>query len=434
MEHAVRSGDAALEAMAASRLSADEGPAVTDDEADLFDHLAQAAASRVGDDWEVTVELARNESFLELRRHHDRPALIHLERALTVQREHLPLAHPDIATTLNNIGLAMSRLRQFDDAIRTYQQALAIHEQAEGPLHPNTATSAHNLGATLLVVGRAVDARVALLQALDARRQSLGVADPETLATQLLLARACTSLGLFDEASALLVDLRHAHDGEPASRALAAIVEVEAELSLAGHYWKEAKAHALELLELAHGLDDPKLQFASLVVQSRAATGLGSWVEAATALAEADRVRSARDEREQVELDEAHARLDFAQARFAEAKAAWTRAVALREPSSVGRVAHAAALMELGRCLVELGALAEARARVDDAVALLEGTQLVADQARARVLLGAVRVLEADAGGATQVRDEAGLPAAERVTLGAWLKSHGLAFAVASDE
>jgi tetratricopeptide (TPR) repeat protein len=433
MEHALESGEAGLEAMAASRLSADEAPGVTDDEADLFDRLAQAAASRAADDWEVTVELARNESFLELRRHRDRPALTHLERALTVQREHLPPTHPDLATTLNNIGLALTRLRQFDDAIRTYQQALAIHEQAEGPLHPNTATSAHNLGATLLVVGRAVDARVALTQALEARRQSLGTSDPETLATQLLLARACTSLGLLDEASALLVDLRHAHDGEAPSRALASVVEAEADLELVGHYWKEARAHALDLAGLASALDDPKLRFTAAVLQARAAVGLGSWVDATAALAEAERGRTARDEREQVELDEARARLDFAQGRFAEARAAWVRAVALREPSSLGRAAHAAALVELARTLVELGQLAEAHARLGDAVALLESTQFAADQARAKVVLAAVQALEADGGEASSVPEDAALSAVERVALGAWLKAHGLAFRAAID-
>ncbi len=433
MVHALESGEPGLEAMAASRLSADEGPGLTEDEADLFDHLAQAAASRVTDDWEVTVELARNESFLELRRHRDRPALAHLERALTVQREHLPPTHPDLASTLNNIGLALSRLRQFDDAIRTWQQALAIHEQAEGPLHPNTATSAHNLGATLLVVGRAVEARVALGRALEARRQSLGPTDPETLATQLLLARACTALGLLDEASALLVDLRHAHDGEPPSRVLASVVEADAELDLTGRYWKEARARAVELSALASALDDQKLRFSALVLQARAATGLGRWVDAAAALAEAERLQVARDEREQVELDEAHARLDFAQGRFAEARAAWVRAVALREPSSLGRAAHAQALVELARTLVELGQLAEAHARADDAVAVLEGTQFAADAARAKVVLAAVLALEADGGAGASVPEGPALSAVERVALGAWLKAHGLAFRAAND-
>ncbi len=439
-EHAVKAAEPALEAVAYSRLSANEGfDADSDDAAELFDHLAQAAASRVADNWEVAVELARNESLVELRRKRFRSALTDLERALTLQREHLPLEHPEVASTLNNIGYALSLLRRFDEAIRVYQQALAIHEAVEGPVHPNTATSAHNLGVTFRLVGREGDAKVALTRALEARRQALGPTHPDTLTTQLILAQLCTTLGQLDEAAALLTEVLRAREAAGPSRELVAALQADAELALAGRFFREAEARAKALLEVAQVTGEARDRFVGLVLDARALTGLGDWADArarvgaaAAVLAERDDKR--RDEREAAELEEARAQLDFAQGHLAEAKAAWQRALVLRESSALGVRPRAWVLMELCRTELDLGQYEAAAANCSNAVEALEATQLPADLARAQLLLGVVHLHDRDGGAGSELASLVErLSVGERAALGAWLKGHGVSLGTVAD-
>ena len=56
--------------------------------------------------------------------------------------------HPDIASTLGNLGLAWSDLGDARQAVSFYERALAIYEQAyqEAPNHPDIASTLNNLG------------------------------------------------------------------------------------------------------------------------------------------------------------------------------------------------------------------------------------------------------------------------------------------------
>ncbi|GJL61086.1 MAG: hypothetical protein NPIRA03_39430 [Nitrospirales bacterium] len=71
------------------------------------------------------------------------------QRALAIQEQDLGPTHPDVATSLNNLGELYRSQGQYADAEPLYQRALAIREEALSPTHPDVATSLNNLGGTL---------------------------------------------------------------------------------------------------------------------------------------------------------------------------------------------------------------------------------------------------------------------------------------------
>ena len=68
--------------------------------------------------------------------------------------------HPDIASTLNNLGLAWQVLGDARKAVSFYQRALAIKEQVyhETPNHPSIASTLNNLGLGRQALGDALQA------------------------------------------------------------------------------------------------------------------------------------------------------------------------------------------------------------------------------------------------------------------------------------
>lgn len=68
-----------------------------------------------------------------------------LRRALKLQEADLGLAHPDVANTLNNLGVACDILGRPDEAEFLYRRALGIARKTLPPDHPYIATSLQNL-------------------------------------------------------------------------------------------------------------------------------------------------------------------------------------------------------------------------------------------------------------------------------------------------
>jgi hypothetical protein len=85
-------------------------------------------------------------------------AAAELREALAIQEARLGPSHPDLADTLNNLGVASERARQLDDAERYYRRALAVALSAFTADHPFVATSRQNLREFCEANGRPVEA------------------------------------------------------------------------------------------------------------------------------------------------------------------------------------------------------------------------------------------------------------------------------------
>jgi len=318
VEQALKSGEAGLTARALSRLYASEGYDEGDSDAETWSRLASAAAARVPGDWEVQVELALNDGFVGLRRKRYKAALADFEQALALQQEHLGAEHPDVASTLNNLGVVLTSLDRPDEAVARYEESLRLHEKLEGAEHPNVATASHNLAVALRRMGRVRDARDAFERALAVRRKALGLNNNETLKTALALVRLLVSIDELEPARALLDEAREARVlmTGPESAEMLPVLETEAELYLAGGFWKEALDTATHHLAIAKSRGPPGQRDVAMAMieQAIAWTQLGAWADARKALSEVQRRHAAGDTNfDDSLLFEALGRLELAQ-------------------------------------------------------------------------------------------------------------------------
>ena len=83
--------------------------------------------------------------------------------------------HPDVASSLNNLGVLCSNIGDYQSAESFYKQSLAIKKKAFGEKHPNLVLSLDNLGQLFSDIGDYKSAEPYYKQALEIRKQALGV-------------------------------------------------------------------------------------------------------------------------------------------------------------------------------------------------------------------------------------------------------------------
>lgn len=101
-----------------------------------------------------------------------------LRDAAAVQERDLGSAHPDLANTLNNLGVVCERAGRADDAESCYRRAYAIATEALPPDHPFVATSRKNLEDLCQQLGRAFDVPVAVPEPLVDPPQAIAPLEP----------------------------------------------------------------------------------------------------------------------------------------------------------------------------------------------------------------------------------------------------------------
>ena len=104
--------------------------------------------------------------------------------ALSMQKQLLGEAHPDVATSLNNLAELHSAQGKYEAAELLYVEALAIRKQLLGEVHPDVANSLNNLAELYREQGKYEAAEPLYVEALAIRKQLLGEVHPD-VATSL---------------------------------------------------------------------------------------------------------------------------------------------------------------------------------------------------------------------------------------------------------
>jgi len=130
-------------------------------------------------------------------------ALDLLEEALAIREEALSPDHPDVATSLNDVGRVLRELAEYDRAEPLLERSLDIHERVSGPGDPSVSDVLNNLG--LLQVDRGdYDQAFPLYQrALAIDQQTLEPDDPDFAGTLTNLAILHVRMGNIAEARSL---------------------------------------------------------------------------------------------------------------------------------------------------------------------------------------------------------------------------------------
>jgi tetratricopeptide (TPR) repeat protein/predicted ATPase len=123
--------------------------------------------------------------------------------ALAMRQEALPLGHPDIATSLNNLALLLVSTGRYVEAERLYREALAMRQEALPLGHPDIATSLNNLAGLLESTGRYVEAERLFREALAMRQEALPLGHPSIATSLNNLAGLLRSTGRYVEAEPL---------------------------------------------------------------------------------------------------------------------------------------------------------------------------------------------------------------------------------------
>ncbi len=69
-----------------------------------------------------------------------------LKEELELRQKVLPEGHPDIASSLDNLGVSYSDLGDYQKSLEYYQKALELRQKVLPEDHPDIAKSLNNLG------------------------------------------------------------------------------------------------------------------------------------------------------------------------------------------------------------------------------------------------------------------------------------------------
>jgi CHAT domain-containing protein/Tfp pilus assembly protein PilF len=122
------------------------------------------------------------------------------ERALAIREGVLGPDHPDVALTLNSLGMLYSNNEDFLRAESLLRRSLAIDEKVFGKDHPNLAIVSGNLGTLYFDIGDFAQSEMLLKNALALREKAFGPEHPDVALTLHNLAVLYERIGDYREA------------------------------------------------------------------------------------------------------------------------------------------------------------------------------------------------------------------------------------------
>ncbi len=115
-------------------------------------------------------------------------ALTHARSSLALHEKALGPEHPDVAASLNNLGILLAETGEYQQAKEYYQRSLAIYGKVLGAGHPTIAQILNNLSISLLGLGEPD-------LALQYRQQALKILENALGSNHPAVARALSNLG-----------------------------------------------------------------------------------------------------------------------------------------------------------------------------------------------------------------------------------------------
>jgi eukaryotic-like serine/threonine-protein kinase len=182
-------------------------------------------------------------------------------QALALRKKLLGSEHPDVATSLNNLGNVVRQQGKFAEAETLYRQALAMRQKLLGSEHADVAGVLNNLATVLWERGKFAEAESRYREALAMQKKLLGSEDPDVATSLNNLAALLREEGKLEEAETLdresLVMLRKLFGTEHPYVAaslcnLAMLLEDQGKLTEAETLSREALAMRKKLLGSEH--------------------------------------------------------------------------------------------------------------------------------------------------------------------------------------
>lgn len=192
------------------------------------------------------------------------------ERALAIRERHLGPGHPDVGRSLNNLGLVFLQEGSYAEAQSCFERSLAITETVLGPEHADVAPALINLGSLLGEIGDYARARPLYDRAVAIREKALGPGHPYVAMSLNTLAELLRTTGdygsarpLYERALAILDEALPAEHPARATvlRGFGNLLEATGEVAEARRMYERVigirqKTHGAEHPHVAEGLSD----------------------------------------------------------------------------------------------------------------------------------------------------------------------------------
>ncbi|MCH9688446.1 MAG: tetratricopeptide repeat protein [Deltaproteobacteria bacterium] len=186
------------------------------DHAQLWSELARAAVDRLGPKTEQAATYWQAVGIIALQRGEYAPARDAFERALALNRDHLPPDHPAIVVPLSLLASLDAEQRRYVDAERRAREALALRSAILGDQHPDLISDLVTLASALTPQDKPDEAIEHLERALSLGLSTLDPEHPRRLGAANNLASALNRKGDHQRAAALYTDVllaRQQHQG-----------------------------------------------------------------------------------------------------------------------------------------------------------------------------------------------------------------------------
>lgn len=167
---------------------------------------ARAALEAVGEAPELEALIAGYEGEIELDSGDRRAAITLLRAAVQKRVAAYGADHPAVATAHANLGVALQRSEDYDDAIAAHRTALAIQLNAFGAHHPIVGHTHFNLASALAEARRHAEAEPLAARGYDVLMAALGPSHPLIASARNVQSIVASGLRRFAEATRFSAD------------------------------------------------------------------------------------------------------------------------------------------------------------------------------------------------------------------------------------